>query len=304
MSVSTATILKQNVLTHSPDSMYHPGAEASQMRAFLGMQQISGTGVARTGTLRQLIKNTDLNPSGSHTAAVDGPSWCYETAAPAASDSFTLRLQFMNDASTEGGEAWTAVGLQAVSAGVTDGSEEGRLVLQTMQAGTLTESLRMDANGLRIPDDTTLAFGASSDGTIEYDEDGTDQLRIGGVSAVFTLGAQVDAVARTATADGTGTGTIADGTSFVTVTSASANNIIVLPTPKPGEVVWLMNGGTGYELRSSTPASVAINGGTGASAESAVGANVLVRAICTTATTWVCNTYSTIGTEAALEAAA
>jgi len=119
------------------------------------------------------------------------------------------------------------------------------------------------------------------------------------------VGVQNAAVARTATADGLTTGTIADGTSYVQVTAgADANSIIVLPTPTPGNVVWLNIGATGYELRSSAPATVAINGGTGASAESAVGANVLVRAVCTSATTWVCSTFSTIGTEAALEAAA
>lgn len=93
---------------------------------------------------------------------------------------------------------------------------------------------------------------------------------------------------RTATADGTGTGTIADSglLQFVAVTSASANNIIVLPTPTPGTIIILYVGANGYELRSDTPASVAINGGTGASAESAIAANQMVCAVCTSATTW------------------
>ena len=94
--------------------------------------------------------------------------------------------------------------------------------------------------------------------------------------------------ARTATADGTGTGTIADAglLQFVTVTSASANNIVVLPTPTPGTIVLLAVAANGFELRSDTPASVAINGGTGASAESAIAANSLVMVVCTSATTW------------------
>ena len=95
-------------------------------------------------------------------------------------------------------------------------------------------------------------------------------------------------VARTATADGTGTGTIAAAglLQFVTVTSDDANKIVVLPAPTPGTIVILRNGATGYELRSSAPATVAINGGTGASAESAVAANTMVIAVCTTATAW------------------
>lgn len=94
--------------------------------------------------------------------------------------------------------------------------------------------------------------------------------------------------ARTATADGSGTGTIAAAgmLQFVTVTSADANHIVVLPTPTPGTIVILRNGATGYELRSSAPATVAINGGTGASAESAIAANTMVIAVCTSATTW------------------
>ena len=94
--------------------------------------------------------------------------------------------------------------------------------------------------------------------------------------------------ARTATPDGSGTGTIAAAgmLQFVTVTSADANHIVVLPTPTPGTIVILRNGATGYELRSSAPATVAINGGTGASAESAIAANTMVIAVCTSATTW------------------
>lgn len=95
-------------------------------------------------------------------------------------------------------------------------------------------------------------------------------------------------VSRTATADGTGTGTIADagGLQFVTVTSDDANKIIVLPAPTPGVVVILHNGATGYELRSSAPATVAINAGTGANAESAIAANSTVVMICVSATAW------------------
>jgi hypothetical protein len=112
-------------------------------------------------------------------------------------------------------------------------------------------------------------------------------------------------VARTATADGTGTGTIAAAglLQFVTVTSDDANKIIILPAPTPGTIVILRNGATGYELRSSAPATVAINGGTGANAESAVAANTMVIAVCTSATTW--QAIGLAGTTlAAVEAAA
>lgn len=121
---------------------------------------------------------------------------------------------------------------------------------------------------------------------------------LGSVSGSVEMAYNV--VARTATSDGLTTGTIADAGSFnyVQVTSANANNIIVLPTPTPGTVVILANGATGYELRSSAPTTVAINGGTGAAAESAIAASTMVIAVCTSATTW-----QAIGTAAATTAA-
>ena len=121
-----------------------------------------------------------------------------------------------------------------------------------------------------------------------------------------TVGAQNAAVSRVATSDGLTTGTIADGTSFVTITSASADNIIVLPTPTPGNIVYISEAATtGYELRSSTPASVGINGGTGASAESAVaGAITLVKCVCVSATLWICSQWDADGDESKVEAAA
>lgn len=92
----------------------------------------------------------------------------------------------------------------------------------------------------------------------------------------------------TATADGLTTGLVAAAglVTFVTVTTDSADKIVTLPAPVPGLVVLLKNGATGYELRSSAPATVSINGGAEANAESAIAASTLVWAVCTSATTW------------------
>ena len=128
---------------------------------------------------------------------------------------------------------------------------------------------------------------------------------VGNVTGNVTGQLTYPTVARTATADGTGTGTIAAAglLQFVTVTSDDANKIIILPAPTPGTIVVLRNGATGYELRSSAPATVAINGGSGAGAESAIAASTVVIAICTTATTW--QAIGLAGTTlAAVEAAA
>lgn len=122
-------------------------------------------------------------------------------------------------------------------------------------------------------------------------------------AAVVTL---YESVTATATADGLTTGTITSTANdvFVTVTSADANNIVVLPTPTPGRKVRLINGATGYEIRSSDPATIGINGGTGAAAESAIGASTYVELMCTTATNWVGRQYAAAGTLAVVQVAA
>ncbi len=106
-------------------------------------------------------------------------------------------------------------------------------------------------------------------------------------STNFLMGVQA-AVARTATADGLTTGTIADGGCYqhITVTSANAAHIVVLPTPTPGTRIVLDVGANGFSLKSSAAATVAINGGTGASAVSAIAANSTCFMTCVSATAW------------------
>ena len=132
-------------------------------------------------------------------------------------------------------------------------------------------------------------------GTTNFDSVAAATAFLGNVTGNVTgnLTGQVTAfpvTARTATAaPGGTTGVIADAGALqvIAVTSDDANKVITLPTPTPGVVVVLINGATGYELRSSAPATVAINGGSGANAESAVAASTVVVAICTSATTWL-----------------
>jgi hypothetical protein len=123
-------------------------------------------------------------------------------------------------------------------------------------------------------------------------------------TAVPNVNSRMLSEARTASADGTGTGTISANTDFVVVTSAGVDNIIVLPTPTPKVVVRLRNGATGYELRSSAPATGGINGGVGAAAESAIAANTYVVCECDTATSWICTQYTTAGVASAVQVAA
>ena len=126
-------------------------------------------------------------------------------------------------------------------------------------------------------------------------------------SVIASLGNITQAVAKTATADGTGTGTIADGTTFATITTADVAHIIILPKPIPGSIVWLgcEAESQAWELRSSAPSTIKINGGSGSNAESEINAgSSLVRCICVNATNWVVTEFATNGTESAGEAAA
>jgi hypothetical protein len=128
---------------------------------------------------------------------------------------------------------------------------------------------------------------------------------VNGAGTLVPLGGTLT-VSATATSDGTTTGTLTDlGYDFTAlVTTANANNIIILPAPVVGRTITLINqSATAYELRSSAPASIAINGGTGASAESAIPASSLAVITCRTATAWHGHTI-TGATLAAIQAAA
>jgi len=122
-----------------------------------------------------------------------------------------------------------------------------------------------------------------------------------------TAGVQAAAVAVIATATGATTGTIPDGASVCTVTVATdANDIVVLPTPTPGNIVWLLSAAVAFELRSSAPSTVLINGGTGGAAVESAVANTdyVTRCVCMDATHWIVTHFAADGTESAGDAAA
>ena len=87
------------------------------------------------------------------------------------------------------------------------GGERGRLKFEIAEFdGTLTEALTLQgsstdgkvdvtiANGsLIITDDNKITFGNGSDASIEYDEDGTDELRFAGAAATFEQAVTFDA---------------------------------------------------------------------------------------------------------------
>ena len=95
----------------------------------------------------------------------------------------------------------------------------------------------------------------------------------------------------TATADGLTTGLIADGTTFVTVTSASATNAVTLPAivaATVGQAIDIYVGANGYELLTPASSNNTINtvdsDGTN---QLDVAANSLLRCVQVSATGWM-----------------
>lgn len=101
---------------------------------------------------------------------------------------------------------------------------------------------------------------------------------------------QVEAV----TVNSTGVAISAD-TDFASLTSANAAYIAILPAPVVGKVVRGAIAGTGCEIRSSAPASIAVNGVTGTAVEAALAANASFEATCVGSTKWILLNFSSTG---------
>jgi len=156
-----------------------------------------------------------------------------------------------------------------------------------------------------IADDlTTIVGGAAGSATTEY----LASQETGSITACGTIDvAAASNSTITATDDGTGTGVIPGGGFYTVSADSDANHIVTLPAPVPGTEVWLLTVGdsTGFEVRTTTPASIAINGGTGSNAESAIAAAIkLIRFYCISATEWLGTQYDADNDATKVEAAA
>lgn len=189
------------------------------------------------------------------------------------------------------------------------------LILSFKDAGSLDHTLVditiTDGLGQTVMREFVEAINFSKDAVIVLADNSDDS----SVSANIDFGTAPsitegnDVVSLAATDDGTGTGQIPVGASFVVVSAAGdANHIVTLPEPVVGTIIHIAekNGATtGFELRTSNPATIGINAGTGANAESAIGGAItLVRCVCVSSTNWVATQFGADGTESALAAAA
>jgi hypothetical protein len=102
-----------------------------------------------------------------------------------------------------------------------------------------------------------------------------------------------------ATSDGLTTGLLAKGDKNITVSSASANNIVCLPTTAAadiGTVITGQVGANGFELRpiAAQAASVYINNVT-TNVEAAIAANTSFEIRCIDATHWILKCWNALG---------
>jgi hypothetical protein len=151
---------------------------------------------------------------------------------------------------------------------------------------------------LQIMDDTTLSFGDADDVTLQYDEDGNDNLQITGDVAISgtstltgavtaTAGVQSASVAVTAALEAS-QATIPAGAAFVTITSDDATKVVILPTAVVGNVIRITVTATGAELQTAAAGSDTINavdcsGGN----EMAMAAASVYTLTCQAANTWI-----------------
>lgn len=77
-----------------------------------------------------------------------------ESASPADNDAFTVGFAAVND----NDRAYNAASIDIVSLDVTDTTEDGRMDISTMRAGTLTQAVTIDQNG-RLGIGTTAPVG-------------------------------------------------------------------------------------------------------------------------------------------------
>ena len=252
---------------------------------------------ADTGRLNNLLVQNDNDGSNSllelrnNNGSASGPLLkFFKNPNEAANNDECGVIQFngLNDAS----ENIEFAQIVASSELHTNGDEEGKLELKVMSNGqaALVSGLSMEGTTTTGQVDVTLGAGSSS------------VVSVPGIVSV-TSGVQSAAVARSSTVDGLGNGLIADGTSFVSVTSGNADHIVTLPSPTVGNIVYIHVGVNGCELRSSDPATISINGGNGVNAESALSANTLTICICVSTTAWFAFQVSNTGNLSALTAA-
>lgn len=177
---------------------------------------------------------------------------------------------------------------------------DGRLISQQpAEPSNVLRVLESAADAADPPEGQAAIWVSDGTGTGD-DGDVIIKTTAGGVTSTKTLVDYTDpAAAITATADGLTTGLIAAGVEFVTVTSASANNIATLPSATAalvGTVIKGWVGANGCELRTPAASTATINGvDSDGTNEAAIPATTLFELTCVAEGTWVLRAWSELG---------
>jgi len=119
---------------------------------------------------------------------------------------------------------------------------------------------------------------------------------VGCATVTATTGVQSTAQAITATSDGLTTGLITSGSSYVTVTSASANNIATLPAATVGHTIRGYVGANGCEIRTPASSGATINNvDSDGTNEAAIPATSMFEVTCVAADTWILRAWTELG---------
>ena len=177
------------------------------------------------------------------------------------------------------------------------GTSETIKIHSDQGTGAGSVEITSDAGSIDINSGDNITVDAADDITVTADN-------VSMVANVTAAKIQSPTTAVTATDAGAA---IPAGTAVALVNADSdANHIVILPAPVVGNIIHIIeNGTTGYELRTSTPASIGINGGTASNGESAIaGAITYVRCVCVSSTSWIATQFDADGDESKVEAAA
>lgn len=166
----------------------------------------------------------------------------------------------------------------------------------TIQDTALEEATLTD---LSLADGKILVGGSDGDadavtptGDVTISNLGVTAIGAGKVTPAMS--SQAEAV--TVTADGLTTGIVSATARHVTVTSDDANKILTLPASVVGKILYIRNGATGYEIRTTAASSIKINDVvSGSTNELAIPATALVKAVCVSATEWVLTAVDKLG---------
>ena len=233
MVVTDHITANNNITTVSSKLTASNGAEVQGHLVVTGDLEVAGTINAITHHETELyVKDKTITiSSGSNEADTDGAGINFGGSSDTPIATFLFEADSLGSTSHH---LVSSTGLKVTGdfqATTNITASQGLLISNHITAnnGVTTVSSDLTAsNGLLIPDDTTIRFGTGAgDATIEYDENGTDELRFAGAAATFEQAVTFDAavtLGNAATDVTTVTGQLTASNGAVITNHVTANN--------------------------------------------------------------------------------